>query len=299
MDLSMLPAERRRFLATVGRRSTVQALMRREERRYPILLALVAQSAVDQLDEVIALFDQAVSARESRARTRTGEELAERAKKGESRQLLMDVILPVLADPLIPDEQVGGLLRERIGMSVLQDVAAGAWKPLAKDHGRLSAMDTSYPYLRQFTPGVLAAVDFTGGPGTADLMAAVAILKNLNASGGRKVPADAPASFVPARYAEYLEKARKAGDDTGFRHYWELCVILGLRDGRHLRARVTPLRRPVNLPLHARPVEAQAGRVLPAGRQAGQGRRRDRPGQGRAPRRAGRAGEHPGRRAAR
>ena len=231
LDLSMLPAERRRFLATVGRRSTVQALMRREERRYPILLALVAQSAVDQLDEVIALFDQAVSARESRARTRTDEELVERAKKGESRQLLMDVILPVLADPSVPDEQVGGLLRERIGMSVLRDVVAGAWKPLARDHGRLSALDSSYSYLRQFTPGVLAAVDFTGGPGAADLMVAVAILKSLNASGGRKVPADAPASFVPARYADYLEKARKAGDDTAFRHYWELCVILGLRDG--------------------------------------------------------------------
>ena len=231
LDLSVLPAERRRFLATVGRRSTVQALMRREERRFPILLALVAQSAVDQLDEVIALFDQAVSARESRARTRTDEELAERAKKGESRQLLMDVILPVLADPSVPDGQVGGLLRERIGMSVLRDAAAGAWKPLAKDRGRLSAMDSSYSYLRQFTPGVLAAVDFTGGPGMADLMAAVAILKNLNASGGRKVPAGAPASFVPARYADYLERARKAGDDTGFRHYWELCVVLGLRDG--------------------------------------------------------------------
>lgn len=58
----MLPRERRRFLATLGRRSTAQGL----ERRYPVLLALVAQSAVDQLDEVIALFDQAVSARESR-----------------------------------------------------------------------------------------------------------------------------------------------------------------------------------------------------------------------------------------
>ena len=163
--------------------------MRREGRRYPILLALAVQSAVDQLDEVIALFDQAVSARESRARTRTDEELVERAKKGESRQLLMDVILPVLADSLVPDEQVGGLLRERIGMSVLRESVAGAWKPLPRDHGRLSAMDSSYSYLRQFTPGVLAVVDFTGGPGTADLMAAVAVLKSLNASGGRKVPA--------------------------------------------------------------------------------------------------------------
>ena len=234
LDLSMLAAERRRFLASVGRRATNQALERRDgERRYPILLALVAQSAVDQVDEVVALFDQAVSARESRAKTRTDEALVERAKKGEARQLLMDVILPVLADPAIPDEQVGGLLRERVGMQMLRQVAAasGGWSPLPKDHGRLSALDSSYSYLRQFTPNVLAAIDFYGGPGTTDLMAAVAILKKLNERGGRKVPEDAPTSFVPTRYAGYLEKARTSGDDTAFRHYWELCVILALRDG--------------------------------------------------------------------
>ncbi|CAM3702040.1 hypothetical protein SMNI109538_08045 [Smaragdicoccus niigatensis] len=39
LDLSMLPAERRRFLAGLGRRLTAQALSRREpERRYPILM---------------------------------------------------------------------------------------------------------------------------------------------------------------------------------------------------------------------------------------------------------------------
>ncbi|MFF4779024.1 DUF4158 domain-containing protein [Microtetraspora fusca] len=59
VDLSALPNERRRFLATVARRSTNQALDRREERKYPILLAFVAQAAIDQLDEVVALFDQA------------------------------------------------------------------------------------------------------------------------------------------------------------------------------------------------------------------------------------------------
>ena len=232
LDLSMLPAERCRFLATVGRRSTSQALERRDpDRRYPILLALVAQSAADQLDEVVALFDRAVSARESRAKSRTEEELAERARRGEARHLLMDVILPVLADPAIPDQQVGVLLRERIGMGELRAVAAGGWKPLPRDHGRLSALQASYSYLRQFTPVVLAVVGFQGGPGTAALMESVEILKELNRQGGRKVPEDAPASFVPARYAGYLEKARAAGDDTAFRHYWELCVILGLRDG--------------------------------------------------------------------
>jgi hypothetical protein len=59
LDLSMLPAERRRFLAGVGRRLTAQAPTRREpQRRYPILLTLLAQSAVDVLDEVVQLFDQ-------------------------------------------------------------------------------------------------------------------------------------------------------------------------------------------------------------------------------------------------
>jgi hypothetical protein len=56
----VLPAEWRRFLATVGRRLTAQALQRREaERRYPILLTLLSQSATEALDEVVQLFDQA------------------------------------------------------------------------------------------------------------------------------------------------------------------------------------------------------------------------------------------------
>ena len=54
----MLPAERRRFLAGIGHRSSVAKLARRDpERRYPIVLTLLAQSAADVLDEVVQLFD--------------------------------------------------------------------------------------------------------------------------------------------------------------------------------------------------------------------------------------------------
>lgn len=231
MDVSVLPNERRRFLAQVARRSTNQGLERRKERKSPILLAFVAQAAVDQLDEVVALFDQAVSARESRAKSKTDEALIERAKRGEVQQLLMEEILPVLADPLVADDEVGGLLRERIGMQRLREIISDVWKPLPRDHGRLSELESSYTYLRQFTPNVLAAIDFQGGPGTGELMEAVAILKEMNRLGGRKVPARAPTAFVPARYADYLAKARRSGEDTAYRHFWELCVILCLRDG--------------------------------------------------------------------
>ncbi len=106
LDLSVLPAERRRFLATVGHRLTAQALQRREpQRRYPILLTLLAQSATEVLDEVVGLFDQAVSARESKAAYKMRDYLAERAKSGEDRQALLDAILAIVRGA---GEQVAG-----------------------------------------------------------------------------------------------------------------------------------------------------------------------------------------------
>jgi TnpA family transposase len=232
MDLSMLPTERRRFLAGVGRRLTGQALSRREpERRYPILLALLAQSAVDVLDEVLLLFDQAISSRESAAQAKLTELLAEHARRGEDRQRVLDEILQVVLDPEVADEAVGLLLRERVGMERMRAAWVAREQPLPRDHGHLAVLDASMSYLRQFAPTVLGAVRFAGGPGTEDLVYGVSVLSELYATGARKVPADAPTGFVPTRWAGYLTAASETGDVTAYRHYWELCVLMALRDG--------------------------------------------------------------------
>jgi hypothetical protein len=63
------------------------------------------------------------------------------------------------------------------------------------------------------------------------LIAAIEMLCQLYATTTRKVPADAPTEFVPVRWRGYLQTAADAGDVTGYRHYWELCVLLSLRDG--------------------------------------------------------------------
>lgn len=233
LDLSGLPAERRRFLATVGRRLTAQALERRDpQRRYPILLTVLAQSATDVLDEVVQLFDQAVSARESKAERKMRDALAERGKAGEDRQALLDDLLAIVTDPAVADEQVGGLIRgDRIGWPRLRSAVAQAAPRLPRDHGHLAALDDSYGYLRQFTPQVLAAVSFAGGTAATGLLEAVEILRGLNATGARRVPADAPTGFVPARWRGYLETAATSGNTSAYRHYWELCTLLALRDG--------------------------------------------------------------------
>ncbi len=82
LDMSMLPAARRRRLAGIGRRSRNQALARRDETtRYPVLLATIAECAVEVLDEVVGMFDQAISGVESRARRKL-DEFAGRPRPG-------------------------------------------------------------------------------------------------------------------------------------------------------------------------------------------------------------------------
>lgn len=233
LDLSVLPAERRRFLANIGRRLSVQALERRDpQRRYPILLTVLAQSGTEVLDEVVQLFDQALSARESKAARAMHEALAERGKAGEGRQGLLDELLAIIFDMELEDEQIGGLIRgERIGWERLRKAQSAALPPLPRDHGHLAALDGSYGYLRQFTPQFLASVEFAGGTAASGLLEAVQILRDLNATGARKVPVNAPAGFVPARWAGYLETAAASGNTVAYRHYWELCTLLALRDG--------------------------------------------------------------------
>lgn len=232
LDLSVLPTERRRFLATIGRRSTAQALARRDpERHYPILLTLLSQCAIDVLDEVVQLYDQAVSATDHRVEHKLEEKLAARAKASEDRLGLLDEVLSVLTDPDVADEAVGALLRGGIGMERLRRARESGPRRLPPDHGHLEMVDASYSHLREFAPAVLGAIGFDGGTAAQPLLKAVRVLVELNATRARKVPDDAPEDFVPTRWRGYLERATLAGDVTAYRHYWELCVLLALRDG--------------------------------------------------------------------
>nr|WP_245665009.1 hypothetical protein [Nocardia sienata] len=144
----------------------------------------------------------------------------------------MDDLLAILTDPAVADEDIGALIRgEKIGWERLRAAIAQAKPRLPRDHGHLAALDSSYNYLRQFTPAVLATVGFAGGTAASELLIAVAMLRELNATGRRKVFDEAPTGFVPTKWRGYLEQARKSGSATAYRHYWELCVLLGVRDG--------------------------------------------------------------------
>ena len=101
------------------------------------------QSAVDVLDEVLVLFGQALSGRESAARARMTEALAERARSGEDRQALLDDILRVVLVSDVTDSEVGARLRGDVGHERMRSAWAARRDRVPRDHGHLAMMDAS------------------------------------------------------------------------------------------------------------------------------------------------------------
>jgi hypothetical protein len=182
LDLSRLPAGRRRMLAEIGRRSTNQALQRADvDRRHPVLLATLAETYVEVLDELVQLLDQALAGADSRARHELSQRLVDRAKAEADRARLLDEVLDVLADPAIPDEQAGRIVRERLGMPRLIAARRPPEEREPRDHGHFDLLAARYKYLRAFTPAVIAALPLTGDTASAEVAAlldAVGVLRD-------------------------------------------------------------------------------------------------------------------------
>ena len=141
LDLTVLPAGRRRMLAKIGRRSTNEALQRADvDRRYPILLATLAETYVEVLDELVQLFDQALTGADSRARHELNRRLVERAHIEIDRGRLLDEILEILADPAVSDADAGRLARARIGMARLQAAHRPTTEREPRDHGHFDLL---------------------------------------------------------------------------------------------------------------------------------------------------------------
>jgi hypothetical protein len=225
------------MLAETGRRSTNQALQRANvDRRYPILLATLAETYVEVLDELVQLLDQALAGADSRARYELSQRVVERARAEIDRGRLLDEVLDVLADPLVSDADARRLVRARVGMSRLQAARRPAAERELRDHGHFDLLAARYKYLRTFTPAVMAQLPMTGNtasPDVAALLEAVELLRDLNAAGRTTVPdeatTEAATSLVPALWRGYLDATRSHGRGAAYRHRWELSVLYGVQ----------------------------------------------------------------------
>jgi hypothetical protein len=200
LDLSAIPPERLRQLATLGRRSTPKALRgMAPERRYPILLATLAGTYASVVDEVVQMFDQALAGTDSRARGHLAERRAALAEANVERLVLLDEILDVVLDPGLDNAAVGAGVRN-LGTDRLASAVRGEDERLPRDGGHLELLEARFAHVRAFAPQVLAALNFHASVVPSQVLDAVKLLQTMNAQGaaGTSPPAPPSASSRPA-----------------------------------------------------------------------------------------------------
>lgn len=218
--------ERLRQLAQEGARLTAQHLAAiRPARRHGILVATVLETAASRTDDAVLMFDRIVGRLFRRAERR-----AEAALKRDRGTINAKVrLLARLGGALLAARRDG---REAYGaveavirwddLSREVDEARRLVRPDGLDPVEIAA--GAQAILWKVGPAFLAALRFDAVPACAPLLRAVALLRDLHAGRLRRLPDDAPRSFIRPSWRRRIE------GDLPDRHLYAFCVFVELRD---------------------------------------------------------------------
>lgn len=227
-DLSHLNRNCLKYLAQLGKRSTNQALQRSKvERRYPILIACLSVLLHECTDESVEVFDLCLSEAYRRSRNQYKEHRKKMDKLINAHNVVLQHIARLVVNHSIPDEALRHIILQEVPEEKLREIIEdpkGIVHPLDGNH--LDYFVRRFNYIRKFSPQFLDTLEFHGQPNITVLLDGVQLLKNMNQNGSRKIPDDAPMSFVSPFWQPYL----KGNNNKLNRHYYEMSVLWELRN---------------------------------------------------------------------
>ncbi|MBS1213130.1 MAG: transposase [Proteobacteria bacterium] len=214
-------------LARIAAQTTAQHLRRfGEPQRQALLVALVLDTGATLTDQCLSLHDQIMGRLFSRAKRKHEEKLVKSAESVQEKVRLYGQIGQALvaakhqgSDPFAAIETVVPWAAFEASVSEAQDMVGSA-HPDA--YARLPDW---YPQIRRYAPTFLESFEFRAAPVAKDLLAAIVLLKKLNATQTREIPADAPVSFVRRRWVAFVKSEGGLN-----RCYYELCVLSEIRN---------------------------------------------------------------------
>ena len=246
----LIHQNRLQSLAREASRHTPQFLSKASpEKRYALLVAFVLETTARLTDQVLAMHDRMIQTMFRRG------EIAQAEKVTRNGRAINDKVRLLI--------QLGKALikaREQRSDAFAAIEAVVSWDNLAasvaqaeqlahrEGYNALEHIDSHYRAIHRYAPLMLCVFEFKGHSSLKSLLAALPVLRRLNADEIRKVPNDAPTGFVKDRWKEYVftdsgktelfpsgtEKApvldTSGRSSTIDRHYYELCILTALRD---------------------------------------------------------------------
>jgi TnpA family transposase len=214
-------------LAREGGQMTAQHVRELEpSRRYATLVTVVLESKATVIDVIVDLNDRIIGTLFSRARRNHERQFQQSGKAiNEKVRLFYRVGQALLearrngSDPFRAIEAV--MPWEEFTQNVTE--AEKLAQPEHFDY--LHRIGDGYSQIRRYAPAFLEVLHLKAAPAATDVLTAVETLRSLNADNTRKVPADAPTSFVRKRWENLV--FTEAGVD---RRFYELCTLSELKN---------------------------------------------------------------------
>ena len=214
-------------LAREGGQMTAQHLRDLEPaRRYATLLAVILDTRATLIDEILDLHDRFMGTLFSKAKRHHADRFQESGKAINDKVRLYSRIGRALLDAKQSGDDPFAAIEAIIPWEMFRASFAEAEKlAQPEDFDYLSLLGDGFNQLRRYTPTLLEALNMRAAPAASELLAAVEVLKGMNERQARKVPDDAPTSFVRKRW-ESLVRTPDGLD----RRYYELCVLAELKN---------------------------------------------------------------------
>jgi len=218
---------RLRKLAREGGQMTAQHLRDLEPaRRYATLVALMLDTGATLIDEIIDQHDRFLGTLFSKAKRDHSDRFQQSGKAINDKVRLYSRIGRALLDA----KQSGGdpfaAIEAVIPWEVFRE-SIGEAEKLARpeDFDYLALVSDGFSQLRRYTPILLVALTMKAAPSARELLAGVDVLKGMNERQARRVPDDAPTSFVRKRWKSLVHTP-----DGLDRRFYELCVLSELKN---------------------------------------------------------------------
>ena len=232
VDLSWLRGSLRKALARRVRYSSAHRLRElRAPHRYAALVAFLQETHADTIDQIVDLHAKLVTQTYRRAERRLNEEVKQRRRSLMGKlQSLRTIGLLVLNDA-VEDEELRQAILERLPIDKLRQQVEETEEWLTgKRSDVFPGVVSRFSYLRRFSPSFVGHLSFEADPASGsaqakDLLESIEILRQMNTARKRKMPKDAPISFIPKSRRRFVERNGQID-----RAAYEAAVLTALRD---------------------------------------------------------------------
>jgi Tn3 transposase DDE domain len=214
-------------LAREGGQMTAQHLRDLEPtRRYATLVAVVLEARATVIDEIVDLHDRIIGALFNRAKRSHEQQFQQSGKAINEKVRLYWRIGHALLEAKQAGTDPFAAIESVISWDAFTQSVTEAQKlSQPEDFDYLHRIGDRYSQIRRYAPALLEALRLKAAPAARDILEGVETLKALNTDNTRKVPKDAPTSFVKKRWESLVFTA--TGVD---RRFYELCTLAELKN---------------------------------------------------------------------